>query len=542
MPDSDAFLLKLPKLPTPAQMRQWDAEAASFGIPGSMLMENAGRAVFALLDQLAPQISGSTVWIFMGPGNNGGDAACLARHLKDAGATPVVFHTAPLENLKGAAAWHARLAAADNVVFQQLAPETDSILEQAHSPAPPAAIVDGVLGTGFAGQLKPAIARLITAVNSAARLLRCPVLAIDVPSGLNALTGLPSPVAIQATATVTLEAPKPGLILPAARKWTGSVYTRKIGFPQAIAGNLPASWRLLDGRALLEAERFAPASYKNTYGHVYVAGGATGLEGAAHLASAAALRAGAGLVTAVAPARSLPLIQNGWPEIMTQAASPDAAWPVQPDFAWLARATSLVVGPGMGRGEDAAAFLEALLHMEDRPPAVFDADSLILMAQNRSWLAKVKQSDILTPHPGEAAALLECEGRDIQADRPEALKRLTALSPAAVALKGSATLAGQGDAPRLICPYDIPQLAIAGAGDVLSGCAGAMLARYDAMTALARAIVAHAMAGLILAREYPERGAVASDLANALARVGIFIRSEHLANTAPGLAPWPACA
>lgn len=547
MASSERFISRLPKLPMPAQMRQWDTAAVKFGIPENMLMENAGRALCAALLKIVPQIRDKAILLFMGGGNNGGDAACMARHLLDAGARPLVCHIVEPDKLRGAAAWHTRLAMADGVPFHQIdlsvsenfAHPGSRILDL--SPEKPVAIVDGILGTGFHGELGADFIRLITAINDASHLFGCPVLAIDTPSGLDSATGTPSPVAIKATTTITLGAAKPGLVLPQARKWTGSVYVRPIGLPAITEKEQCAEWRLLDGRALLCGHTLPQNSYKNIYGHIFVIGGSQGMEGAAHLACAAALRSGCGLVTATAPASSLTGIKNSWPEIMTRAIGDDELWPQSPDLSSLSTATALVVGPGLGRGRDSAEFLSALLHVEHRPPAVFDADALMLIAKERSLLGCLTERDILTPHPGEAAALLLGTPGSVQQNRRDSLLRLTDLSPAAVALKGSATLIGQRGQPCLVCPYDIPQLAIAGAGDVLSGCAGAMLVaeNYDALAAAAMAVLLHAMTGLILAREYPNRGALASDLADALPRVKKFIQYEYGLASDAGLAPWP---
>ena len=150
-------------------------------------------------------------------------------------------------------------------------------------------------------------------------------------------------------------------------------------------------------------------------------------------------------------------------------------WPARlpQNFVELAqRCAALVVGPGMGRGQDAAAFVEALLALGHRPPTVFDADALVLLAGRQGLLDRITADDILTPHPGEAATLLGCSAADVQADRQGALERLRNLCRGVIILKGAASLIGQADAPTLLCPYDVPQLAVGGSGDVLAGCAG----------------------------------------------------------------------
>lgn len=530
------FLSLLQPLASPAECREHDAAAARFGIPEAMLMENASREALHVLRRLAAPLAGRQVWLFMGPGNNGGDAVCLARHLLDIGALPLVFYQRPPQS--GAAAFHFELAQKDNVPMQCLDnAEADGFCRLARERSP--IIVDGILGTGFTGSLRPGMADLVRSINQFARSRGCLVLALDVPSGLDAETGR-AELAIRASATVTFDQCKVGLLMPGAGQWTGRVFCRPIGIPAAIAAR-PRTL-LLDGRALLAAEPLPANSFKNVYGHVLVFGGAPGYGGAAHLAALAALKMGAGLVTACAPQPSLPDIKGGAPEIMTHNLGPD--WPGDVDgnlARLLSRATALVIGPGMGRDPHSRQFLQALL-AHARPPAVLDADALFHIADNAQLAKLVTSRDIMTPHPGEAAALLGCSGKDVQADRLRAMRKLCDLFPSAIVLKGAASLAGAGNSQTLLCPWDIPQLAIGGAGDVLAGCIGALLGCCGDSLALdiaGQGVLAHAVAGLALAENFPQRGALASDLACALAHCGEFIQKKAAADLLEGLLPWP---
>ena len=190
------FLDTLMPLPVPDEVRRWDEDAASLGIPPLLLMENAGTAAFRVLLRHLPDLSGKRVWLFMGPGNNGGDAACLARYLHDAGADVLVLHTHPLKKSVGAAGRHVRMAKNAGVRFAPAYSQWPGDL--------PNCIVDGLLGTGFHGELRESINNLVHKINAAGmgRL----VLSLDVPSGLDALTGLPSPIAVRADVTVTFAA------------------------------------------------------------------------------------------------------------------------------------------------------------------------------------------------------------------------------------------------------------------------------------------------------------------------------------------------
>lgn len=549
---SHDFRRLFPPLPLPDEMRNWDKEAMVLGLPEELLMENAARAAFDVLRCHRPRLEGLRVWLLMGGGNNGGDAACMARHLLDAGAEPLVLHTRPLGSCKGACGRHVRVARAAGVPFHRCRP--GAFRTGLPSDALPDIFVDGLLGTGFSGTLRPDALEIVRAVNA---LPNSPfVLALDIPSGLDGRTGRPSPEAVRATATVSFAAAKPGLALPEARPWTGTLHVRAIGIPLAAQRKAPCSVYALDGRCLAPLAHLLPGGFKNSYGHVLVAGGAPGLGGAAHLAARAALRAGAGLTTATAPSAGIGDIKNGWPEIMTlPLGEADRLWPTAlpkqlTDLA--GRCAALVIGPGMGRGEDAARFLEALLRLERRPPTVFDADALMLLARRPDLLECVTADDVLTPHPGEAAALLGCAATDVQAGRQEALQRLCALCRGVVVLKGAGTLVGQRNAPMLLCPYDVPQLAVGGSGDVLAGCIGGLLAsRFTAaernnpaagilgpgLLLAGQGVALHALAGKSLADRWPERGNTPSAVADALP---CALAACPAPETEEDTLPWPA--
>lgn len=545
------YFTGLAKVPTSAEMRLWDKAATDFGLPEVMLMENAGRQCF----EVAMHRFGrpSNVILFMGSGNNGGDAACMARHFADAHTIATVYHTRELPDKNTSAGWHADLAMRDGVNFVSLnsPPEisAQSLLRSivAATGRLPDLIVDGLLGTGFANELRPDMAKLVSAISDLASLSKSPILSIDVPSGLNSDNGKPSPVAIQSTVTVTLAAPKPGLLVPASRRWIGELVCRDIGIPRAVLADCPAQMRLLEGDSLLLLPRLPKQSYKNVYGHVCIFGGWRGYAGAAHLASLAALRAGAGLVTACAPEESLALIKNGLPEVMTYPAMAGPKWPheLSPKLIELIqKSTSLVIGPGLGRSEEAGSFLTSLLRVSKRPPAVIDADALAIMANQKELFQHLTANDIITPHPGEAGLILGNSGKEIESDRFGSLAKLCAISPAVCVLKGAGTLIGQAARPALFSPYDIPQLAVAGSGDALAGCIGALLgsgqfASMDSLSLAGAGVAMHAMAGLACDEIYPDRGNQPTQIANALCRSLQFVISQQ-SKKPEGIVPWPA--
>lgn len=540
--------LSLPKLPATPQMQSWDKACVDFGLPDTMLMENASRSALRLLSYLKGPLHNKKILVLMGGGNNGGDAVCMARLLHDLGADTWVAHAKNLTDLKGACRFHAGLAAKDGIKFFKLNPssfpECAEYLRRISFT--PDIILDGLIGAALQGELSEGMKNLIQSINYFAAASKAFVLALDVPSGLSANTGAPMPCAIKAHATAAMAFAKKGLVLTKAREYTGKVYVCDIGMPIALDSERMPDLHLIDGRLVLSQPALPGNSYKNLFGHVTVIGGQGGLSGAARLASLAALRAGAGLVTACSPPGSISQIKSGFPELMTLAAGNGDAWPkdIPDDLASLIKSSqALVIGPGMGRDGSAAAFLRSLLAMPDRPRAVIDADALFHLANYPDWLGMLTENDVITPHPGEAARLLNISADGLNEDRLGSLARLMGMTKAAVILKGADTLAGRGGLPALLCPYDVPQMAIAGAGDVLSGCLGAMLARRDlnedSLLSCARAVTLHVGAGLLCAQKYPGRGALASDLAECLAHAREFLQSQDQSALLEGQVPWP---
>jgi len=542
-------------LPAPEEMATWDrAASADYGLREEILMENASReALHVLREELTASVTGigtntsasngasttrSTprpasspfsftglrVLLFMGGGNNGGDAAALARHLHDAGAEVLVLHTRPLGGYRGAAGYHVRLAKRCGVPFRPAGAWPRSLPDSRW--LAPRVVVDGLLGTGFSGALREREAGLVTAINELAD--RAFVLALDIPSGLGGLTGRPRPDAVCAHATVTFEAAKPGLILPEAVPYTGRLHVRPIGIPHAVRTHHPASYRMLDDTCLAALPAPTPCMHKGTAGHVLVVGGSEGLTGAPLLAGLGALRGGAGLVTVACPGGLAAEVKAATPDVMTLPLGERRAWDpaaLPGLLALAARCNALVIGPGMGRSPEAAEVLSALLALPGRPPAVIDADGLFPLAEGLVSLDLVRETDIVTPHPGEMARLAGLTTADVQRGRAATARAFAARCAGVLVLKGAGSLVTRHDRPITIIPLAAPTLAVAGSGDVLSGLAGALLAQ-GAPTEVAACLAAylHAKAGQLLLHDYPARGNTPSEIADAIPRA----RKEHL--------------
>lgn len=538
----EEFLARLPLLVSSEQMGRLDKSAIDFGIPELVLMENASREALAIIASLETELAESSVWIFMGPGNNGGDAVCMARHLNAIGARVTVFHTRPLESYKNSCKHNLDLAIKDHLrlYFVQEGILPDSLLDRVD---PPDIIIDGLLGTGFRGPLSPAMERMIDSLNCLAEKFKARMYAIDIPSGLDSRTGQPSPQAIRANATVTFAYAKPGLVYSGAYPYTGKVFVRDIGFPLTARRQTMPEMLLLDGRALLKPCHLPENGFKNIFGHVAIFGGANGMSGAPLLSALGAIKAGAGLVTVCAPHDAILPFQCALPEAMTRDLG--QAWPAEPSselLDFIRHCQAIVIGPGMGRTNAAYTFLKSILAIPNRPPAVIDADALACMASDTPLVDLLDPSDICTPHPGEAAMLLRSSGKAVQQDRLKALAALCDLSSSVFVLKGAASLIGQQSRIPIICPYDIPQLAIAGAGDVLAGIIGGLRAQApasDPQAIAAIGVILHCLTGLFLAKSFPQRGLTSTELANGVPSTPDSVKETVSPELLMGLAPWP---
>lgn len=506
-------------LPTPAEMAAWDHAAIhEFGLRQEVLMEAAGRAAADVALDILGTAPGLRALVLAGGGNNGGDAFVAARHLADAGAQVLVLHTVPARRYRGAAAVNLRLARRMGLPVACLGARDPEAVARAHwTGAAPDLVVDGLLGTGFSGPLRPAARGWTGAVNRLGR--EAFVLALDIPSGLDGATGHPDPEAVRADATVCFQAAKLGTALPEAGPWTGELYVEPIGIPGFLIRRAPARTALLTAGTALLAPQPDPLMHKGRAGHVLVVGGSRGLTGAPLLAALGALRGGAGLATVACPGALAAEIRSGRPDVMTLPLGEGRDWSaaLAAELApALGRFAAVALGPGLGREPGAGEFLRALLALPDLPPLLADADALFWLAQAPGLAARAA---VLTPHPGEAARLAGADSAAVQADRPGTARALAARLGAVVALKGAGTVVAAPDGAAWLAPFAVPALAVAGSGDVLSGLTAALLARGLAPAeAACLGVYWHGLAGEAVQAQAPLRGALASEIAAALPR------------------------
>jgi ADP-dependent NAD(P)H-hydrate dehydratase / NAD(P)H-hydrate epimerase len=489
------------------------------GVASLELMERAGAGVARALERLAPD---GPVTVVCGKGNNGGDGLVAARLLREAGRpVAIVCVAAPAELTGDARASLERLPGPPPVRIDGT-PWTEQDGE--HDTAAPAAdlfraqlsIIDALLGTGFQGEPRGPFAAAITAINAAG----AQVVSVDVPSGVDASTGVIRGAAVCASLTVSFHAGKPGLWINPGKAHAGEVQVIDIGIPRGAPSG--ASVGLIESSVLEQLPRRDARATKFTSGHVLVAGGSRGLTGAPRMAAEASMRAGAGYVTACVPASLQELLAAaGTPEMMTRGMPDDdgamTAEAVAGVLEASARGGSIALGPGLGRTDGAFAFARALASEAD-VATVIDADALNAHAGRLAELSSRRAPTVLTPHAGELGRLLELDSSEIERERLQHVSAASAQSQAVVVLKGDDTLIAAPDGTVAVSPGGSPALATAGTGDVLTGVISALLAQgLAAFAAAAAGVWLHAEAGREAARRLgaPE-GVIASDVIAAL--------------------------
>jgi ADP-dependent NAD(P)H-hydrate dehydratase / NAD(P)H-hydrate epimerase len=501
-------------LPTPAEMALWDRlSIEEYAIREELLMENAARESLHALSEAAGPLEGKSAVLFAGPGNNGGDAFALSRHLANEGARVLVLHAKPQKAYKGAAAYHLLLAKAHGVPLVFL-PRYNLDFLPVHD-----IVVDGLLGTGFTGTLRQEYLDWVRAINRIGE--RSFVLSLDVPSGLDAGTGEPRPEAVAADATVTFEEAKLGLVIGGALDYTGRLLVRRIGIPRQVKKGHPPSHVGLNRDVITHFPLPERDLHKGTAGHVLIVGGSRGLTGAPVLAGLGALRSGAGMVTIACPGRIEPEIKAGHPDLMTLPLGDQEVWTkdcfteLEPR---LERFDAVVIGPGLGRQDETLGFVRSVFgNSASMPPMLVDADGLYWLAMDGSLLSRLEPGTVLTPHPGEMGRLVGLSTEEVQAERSGMARDLAAKTGSVVVLKGAGTIVAQQRKQTAICPIQAPTLATGGSGDVLTGCIGSLLAKgVDPFDAACLGVYWHGFCGLYLEQTFPFRGNLAQEIAHGL--------------------------
>ncbi|MBN2359602.1 MAG: NAD(P)H-hydrate dehydratase [Deltaproteobacteria bacterium] len=495
---------------TAAQMRDLDRRTIEeLGLPGRVLMELAGRGVADAAVELLPPAG--RFLVVAGPGNNGGDGYVAARHLLGRGRQGRVL-------LLGDAGRLAGDAAANREIYLKLGGE--ELIDDGSSPLASLLdvelVIDAIFGTGLQRPVEGRRRAVIEAINAGRR----PVLAVDLPSGIDSDTGRVCGVAVRATRTVTFGCLKRGLVIGDGAECAGAIAVVDIGIPPLFVDEVGARCERVDeagARAIAPA--IAASDHKGTRGHLLIVAGSAAKAGAAWLAARGALRAGAGLVTIVTSPGARSRMGALLPEVMAETFSGGLEQLTAADLASLrALANSksaLAIGPGLEHGDETAQVVADLLARLE-VPAVVDAEGLNLLAGKLEAFAQAGAELVLTPHPGEMARLLQTTTGEVQADRLAAAAGCARASRQVVLLKGARTVIAHPDGRLAVIPIACGALGTAGSGDVLGGVIGALLARrLEPFEAALLGSYAHAVAGLSAAQQASSGAALATEIADA---------------------------
>lgn len=505
------------KLPLAKEMRELDRLAMDeFGIPGMVLMENAGLGTVLMMERELGSASGHFALILIGPGNNGGDGLVIGRHLLQRGCEPAfLFFTDP-EKLQGDAGRNLAIVRKLGLPLHRLdtdaGPEELTDLYQAMSSGGRAcyAIVDAIFGTGLTRTVDGQIANLITEINSAAWSAHIPKIAVDIPSGLATDTGAILGCCFRADHTATYGCAKPGQLFHQGPDACGRLHIIDIGIPEQAVHSLTLQQESLDrdevASTLASIQRQA-SSHKGSNGHLLVLSGSTGKTGAAILCVRGALRSGCGLVSLCCPGDLNAIFEVSLIEAMTLPL-PESKGALGVESlphieTHLAGKRAIAIGPGLGISESTA---ELVLHLYQTAPLpmVIDADAISILARHKSRLTAPPAPRIFTPHPGEMAGLLDCSVADIQNNRLQAARNACRLldhqsGRSLFVLKGTGTIITTAAGTAWINTTGNAGMATGGMGDVLTGIIGALLCEGLQPEEAARsAVFLHGMAGDML--------------------------------------------
>ena len=502
----------LPVLVTAQEMRQLDRAAIEeVGIPGVVLMENAALQVVHAAEQRFGEWKDKRVLVLCGGGNNGGDGMVVARHLAQRGAQVVAALLAEPEKVSGDARTNLVIAHNLGLVCPVASLED---LQNLWLSADWYLVIDALLGIGVKGEVRGLVAEAIRFLE------RCPVpvVAVDVPSGIDADTGEVCGCAIRASLTVTFGAMKIGLALYPGAEYAGEVVVGDIGIPDSLLERANIPRRLITGEEVRGwlAPR-SPNSHKGSFGHVLVVGGSVGLSGAPLMAAESALRVGAGLCSVAVPQAVYTAAAGALREAMVHplpsaeegclsAKSAAALIPL------LKRATVAAIGPGWSTLASAHEALRELLKMVE-VPCVIDADALNCIALEPTILPSTHPPLVFTPHPGEMARLMSIDTASVQANRLETALTAAQRFGAVVVLKGARSVVATPEGRVWVNPTGNPGMATGGSGDALTGAiAGFMAQGLDAERSAVLGVYVHGLAGDIAAEKLGEAGLIAGDI------------------------------
>jgi ADP-dependent NAD(P)H-hydrate dehydratase / NAD(P)H-hydrate epimerase len=490
------------KAVTTEQIRQLDQRTIAAGTPGEELMERAGYAVAKAAVEFLKKRDSRSALLFAGKGNNGGDAIVAARHLAGAGCRPTLVLLCRRDELQGDSLLHFQRLVGGLPIVEM--PDTAQ-LQSIAAEAGPAVVVDGLLGTGLKGDVREPYASAVGFINQ----LGLPVVAIDIPSGIDSDTGAVHGVCVRADVTVTMGLPKIGLLRPEAADYLGRIEVADIGFLPRFVEEIRTDVELLtaaDVKALLPKRR--RSGHKGDFGHLLIVAGSEGYTGAPVICAHAAARAGTGLVTLAVPREIYAIVAAHCPpEVMPR---PVEFGQVTTDF--VSSFDAVAIGPGLGLSL-AAQKMVGRLAADSSLPRLMDADALNALAHDLSALKQRPEQIVLTPHPGEMGRLVGKSAKEIQARRWEIARSFAQEHGVVMVLKGAGTIITDPSGKLWINFTGNPGMARGGMGDALTGMIGGLLAqRLTPLDAARAGVFLHGLAGDVTAERLDERAMLATDL------------------------------
>ncbi len=498
------------------EMRRADERAIkTYGVPGVVLMENAGAGIAQLIALTYAPVRNKSILILSGKGNNGGDGFVVARHLVSAGARVRVLLVAPPSAYSGDALTNYKIVKAiarDQKEALTLGRATLPALRKLQGVD---LIVDAMFGTGFSGTVPPAVRHLIEWVNRQ----KVPVVAIDIPSGVSATDGAVANVAVRAERTVTMAAPKIGLLCSSGREHSGAVHVVDIGMPQAILEDRRHQTFLITGE---DVRRVLPVrsahAHKYSVGKVLILAGSKGYTGAAVLSALGALKSGAGAVQLGVPEAVYPVIARKLtePVVVPLPSNPngslsmDARDQIVERMKW---ADAVVIGPGLSRHEEVLQLVGELVRQRD-VRTLIDADGLFALSSLGLKSFRTAPSKmILTPHAGEFGLLSGRRPEEIEAHRVDVARQFARAHGVTLLLKGAPTATAIPDGTVVLNSTGNPGLATVGSGDVLSGLIAGLWAQgMSSLEAASVGAYLHGRAGDLAVRKLGQRSLMAGDL------------------------------